>query len=100
MASSDIHMKGYIMHQLHESQDGLWDYEIAGRVMKDYNVDKNKVFWDGEVRATLGDLYSGALIEHTEDKLDNGDHFGQDRVLNKYKLTSFGRQRMQDTGLL
>ena len=100
MANANIHMKGYILHLLHESQSGLWDYEIANNVMKDYNVDKNKVFWSGEVRATLVDLFSGALIEHTEDKLDNGDHFGPDRVLNKYKLSSFGAERMRDTGLL
>ena len=98
--ANKIHMKGYILHQFHDAPEGLWDYEISERVMKEYDVDKNIVFWSGEVRATLADLASGALIEHVEDKLDNGDHFGPDRVLNKFKLTSFGNERMQATGLL
>lgn len=96
----NIHMKGYILLQLNDAPGGLWDYEIANKVLKDYHVDKNTIFWKGEVRATLTDMFSGALIEELEDKLDNGEHFGPDRVLCKFGLTSFGRERMQETGIL
>ena len=96
----NIHMKGYILLQLNDAPDGLWDYEIASQVLKDYDVDKNTVFWKGEVRATLTDMFSGALIEELEDKLDDGEHFGPERVLCKFRLTPFGRERMQETGIL
>lgn len=100
MAKVKVHMKGHILHQLNEAPDGLWDYEIARQVLKDYDVDKNTVFWKGEIRATLTDMFSGALIEELEDKLDDGEHFGPDRVLVKFRLTPFGRKRMEETGIL
>ena len=96
----NIHMKGHILLQLNDAPEGLWDYDIANNVLKDYGVAKNTIFWKGEVRATLTDMFSGALIEETEDKLDDGTHFGPDRVLCKFRLTSFGRERMQETGIL
>lgn len=95
-----IHIKGHILLQLNDAPDGLWDYEIANKVLKDYDVGMNSIFWNGEIRATLTDLFSGALIEELEDKLDNGEHFGPDRLLCKFRLTSFGRERMQETGIL
>ena len=63
-----IHMKGYILLQLNDAPDGLWDYEIARQVLKDYEVDKNTVFWKGEVRATLTDMFSGADIYAVVDR--------------------------------
>lgn len=95
-----IHIKGHILLQLNDAPDGLWDYEIANKVLKDYDVGMNAIFWNGEIRATLTDMFSGALIEELEDKLDNGEHFGPDRLLCKFRLTSFGRERMQETGIL
>ena len=100
MAKVKVHMKGHILHQLLAAPDGLWDYEIAQKILKDYDVDKNTVFWKGEIRATLTDMFSGALIEELEDKLDNDEYFGPDRVLVKFRLTSFGKERMKETGLL
>ena len=48
----------------------------------------------------MTDLFSGALLEELEYRLDNGEYFGADKVLVKFKLTPFGRRRMIEVGLL
>ena len=93
-----LHMKGYILCLLEECQDGLWDYQIAQKVMAEYQHSGD--YWNGEVRATLTDLFSGALLEEVEDRLDDGKYFGVDKVLVKFKLSPFGRKRMVEAGLL
>ncbi len=91
-------MKGYILHLLEKCKEGLWDYEIAEKVMVEYS--HSGLYWHGEVRANLVDLFSGALLEEVEDKLDDGNYFGKGKVLVKFKLSSFGRTRMRECGLL
>jgi hypothetical protein len=93
-----LHMKGFILHLLDQNKDGLWDYDIANIVLAEYHHSGD--YWRGEVRATLTDLFSGALLEELEDRLDDGEHFGSGKVLVKFKLTPFGHRRMIETGLL
>jgi hypothetical protein len=93
-----LHMKGYILCLLDECEDGLWDYQIAQKVMTEFQHSGG--YWNGEVRATLTDLFSGALLEEVEDRLDDGEYFGAGKVLVKFKLSPFGRKRMVETGLL
>lgn len=93
-----LHMKAFILRQLAEAdQQGLWDYEIMEAVTRQYN--RKSTYWKGEVRATLTDLYSGALVEELEDDLDDGRYFGRDKILMKFKLSAFGAERMAETGL-
>jgi len=93
-----LHMKGFILRLLDEYAEGLWDYEIMRRVLEEYRHTGD--YWKGEVRVTLTDLFSGGLIEELEDKLDDHEYFGPGKVLVKFRLTGFGRERMIDTGLL
>ncbi len=91
-------MKGYILRLLEEHKEGLWDHQIAEKVMTEYN--HSGLYWHGEVRANLTDLFSGALLEEVEDRLDDGNYFGEGKVLVKFKLSTFGRTRMVESGLL
>ncbi len=93
-----VHMKGYILCLLNDSPGGMWDYEISDAVLKEYS--HTGYYWKGEVRAALADLFSGALVEELEDALDDGKHFAKGKILCKFNLTPFGKQRMQDTGLI
>ncbi|MEH7374509.1 hypothetical protein [Neobacillus drentensis] len=98
-----MHIKGLILqiisdNTMEESEKGIWDYEIAKQVLKEYELDG--AYAMGSVRLALTDLYSGALIETKEEKLDNGEHFGKGKVLFKYSLTSFGEERMIDAGII
>ncbi len=78
--------------------DGLWDYEITLKVLEEYG--HSGAYWRGEIRATLTDLFSGAMLEEIEDRLDDGAYFGTGKVLVKFRLTEFGRTRMVESGLL
>lgn len=93
-----LHLKGFILCLLKDNATGLWDYEIVDRMMKEYN--RKGAYWKAEVRVTLTDLLSGALIKKEEDALDDGKHFAPDKLLMKVRLTPFGEQRMKETGLL
>src|SRR3954471_2150648 len=97
-----MHIKGKILqiirdHTKGKSEVGIWDYDIAKQVLKEYGINGNYAM--GTVRLALTDLYSGALIETREERLDNGEHFGSGKVLFKYSITSFGEERMSDTGI-
>ncbi|MCP3968803.1 MAG: DMT family transporter [Rhodobacteraceae bacterium] len=96
---SHLHMKGFVLRILADAAErGLWDHEIMQEVFRRYGRDSK--YWKGEVRATLTDLYSGALIEELEDDLDDGRHFGKDKILMKFRISPFGVERMSETGLL
>ncbi len=90
-----IHMKGFILQLL--AKQAMWDHEIADAVEKEYGYSGK--YWHGEIRATLTDLFSGALVEEQEDALDDGKYFGAGKILVKFSLTPFGKERMQETGL-
>ena len=92
-----LHMKGYLLCLLDEHRNGLWDYEIAQKVLAEYQ--HSGTYWHGVIRASLTDLFSGALLEEVEDRLDDGEYFGAGKVLVKFKLSPFGHKRMVETGL-
>lgn len=94
---SKLHIKGYILQTLNGRQGGLWDHQIAEQVLTEYGLRGG--YWRGNVRLSLTDLYAGGLIEEIEQALDDGSHFGDGKVLFKFRLSPFGLERMQDTGL-
>jgi len=94
---SKLHMKGYILQALKQRQDGLWDHQIAQQVLKEYGLHGD--YWRGNVRLSLTDLYAGGLLEELDQALDDGSHFGEGKVLFKFRLSPFGLERMRDTGL-
>lgn len=98
-----IHIKGRILQIIHDNtkgsnDKGIWDYDIARQILKEYDLAGDYAM--GNVRVTLTDLFSGALIEAVEEKLDRGEHFGTDKILFKFALTSFGEERVRDTGII
>jgi hypothetical protein len=95
---AEYHMKGFILRLLEKAKSGLWDYEIAKETLAEYGY--SGAYWKGEVRLALTDLYSGGLVEDLEDRIDEGDRFAPGKLLVKYKLSDFGRERMVQTGLL
>ncbi|MBS4026454.1 MAG: hypothetical protein KGZ96_12370 [Clostridia bacterium] len=92
-----LHIKGRILQLINENK-ALWDYEVADKILVEYNLTSD--YWKKTVRVTLTDLYSSGLIESLEEKLDDGKHFEQDKILFKFAMTGFGLSRMRDTALL
>ena len=97
IADEALHLKGLILRILKSAPDGLWDYEIMQRALAVLGHSSN--YWKGEVRVTLTDLYSGALIEELEDDLDKGSYFGAGKILVKFKLSPLGHERVSEAGL-
>ncbi len=97
-ASGQLPLKGFILRLLADARDGgLWDHVILQAVFDEYGRAGN--YWKGEVRASLTDLYSSALIEELEDDLDDGTHFGEGKILMRFKLSPLGAERLTATGL-
>jgi hypothetical protein len=94
---SKVHIKGRLL-QIVEAAGPKWDYELSEIINREYDLDGE--YWYGTVRVTLTDLYSGGLLEVLEEALDSQKSYGKEKVLFKFGLTEFGRQRMADTGLL
>lgn len=92
-----MHIKGYMLQQL-ASRGEMWDHEIANDVMRAYNLSGE--YWNGTVRLTLADLHSSGLLNEVEKTVDPDKSFGEEKLLFKYTLTQFGRERMRDSGLL
>lgn len=90
-----VHIKGRIL-QLLARAESLWDYEIGDVILKEYGL--SGPYWIGTIRMTLTDLHAGGLVDYIESKVDEGRDGG--RLLNRYRLNGFGRERMRQTGLM
>jgi len=94
-----LHMKGRILQLINDRQDiGIWDWQVTDALMSEYGL--SGAYWRGTTRVTLADLFSSGIIESVEEQLDEQAYFGAGRVLFKFRLTDFGRQRMRDTALV
>lgn len=94
---SELHMKGYMLRLL-ATGGARWDYEIADDVMSAYGLSGD--YWYGTVRLTLTDLFSGGLLDEIETTIDPEKSFGEEKLLFKFGLNDFGRDRMRQSGLL
>ncbi|MGI8626929.1 MAG: hypothetical protein ACR2J5_10245 [Geodermatophilaceae bacterium] len=92
-----LHIKGYML-QLLAREGAMWDYEVADQVMNAYGL--NGDYWYGTVRLTLTDLYAGGLLNELEATIDPAKSLGVEKILFRYQLNEFGRERMQQSGLL
>lgn len=93
-----LHMKGRILQLINATQDvGIWDWQVTDALMKEFDL--SGPYWRGNTRVTLTDLFSSGIIESVEEELDNQAYFGAGRILFKFRLNDFGRQRMRDTAL-
>jgi hypothetical protein len=94
-----LHMKGRILQLINAQRDaGLWDWEVSNTLEREYAI--GGAYWRGTTRVTMTDLYSSGIIESVEETLDEQGYFGLGKVLFKFRLSDFGRQRMRDTELL
>jgi len=94
-----LHMKGRILQLINAQQDvGIWDWQVADALLAEYGL--SGAYWRGNTRVTLTDLFSSGIIESVEETLDDRAYFGKGRVLFKFRLNDFGRQRMRDTALV
>ncbi len=94
---AEVHIKGRLL-QLLEQGGPQWDYELAATVTQEYGEARGQ-YWYDTIRLNLADLFSSGLVTEVEQALDASKSYGVDKILFKFALTDFGRQRMRDTGL-
>ncbi len=92
-----LHIKGRIL-QLLEERGALWDYELFELLAAEY-PEVGGQYWYDTIRLMLADLYSSGLTKSVEETLDPGKSFGVEKILFRFELTGFGRERMRHTGL-
>lgn len=93
----NVHLKGYVLQLLARNGD-MWDFDIADDVMSSYGLSGD--YWYGTVRLTLTDLYAGGPLEEPEATIDPEKSLGVEKVLFRFGLNGFGRERMQQSGLM
>lgn len=93
-----VHIKGRVL-QLLQPGEPMWDYEIADKILQEYGYPNNE-YWHGTIRMTLADLFSGGLIEPSEQEINPEKSHGKDKLLFKFVLTEFGLERMRNTKLV
>lgn len=92
-----MHIKGFVLQKL--LADGpLWDYEVVEAVEDRYGVGGE--YWMGTVRLTLTDLYSGGLLDELDSTVDPSRSGGKEKVLFRYRVSTFGQERMAQSGLM
>lgn len=94
----NIHLKAHVLCLLRSNAGGLWDYQIVDEVSAAYGY--SGAYWTGSIRVLLAELFLGGLVGEFDSRLDDGCKVGPGKVLVKYQLTSFGQQRMLDTGIV
>ncbi len=94
----DLHIKGRIL-QLLADRGPLWDYEIFEALAAEYPEVEGE-YWYDTIRLKLADLYSSGITTEVEEALDPSKSFGNEKILFRFDLTEFGRERMRHTGLL
>lgn len=92
-----LHQKAFLLVEL-SNADSLWDHELVSLALSEYGLSGN--YWINAQRAALEELAAAGLVNRIAERLDDGHHVGNGKILFKYKLSEFGRNRMRDTGLL
>jgi hypothetical protein len=95
---AELHIKGRIL-QLLEERGPLWDYEIFEALAAEYPEVEGQ-YWYDTIRLKLADLYSSGITTEVDEALDPDKSFGNEKILFRFDLTEFGRDRMRHTGLL
>lgn len=88
-----LHHKGYLLVTLAQ-RALLWDTALIGQAMSEYELQGR--YWVNHFRIVLDELAAAGLIKREDHRFD--EQVG--RLVFQYSLTAFGRQRMQDTGLI
>lgn len=90
-----LHQKGYLLVELSQAAS-LWDDTLVTLALKEYGLAGD--YWEKNLRVALDELAAAGLITRIEEKLERVR--GKSTLMFRYRLSEFGRTRMQDTGLL
>ena len=95
---AQLHIKGRLLQLLHEGGP-QWDYELAARIAGEYDEAQGQ-YWYDTIRLNLADLFSSGLITEVDETIDPSKSFGAEKILLRFDLTEFGRERMRQTDIV
>jgi hypothetical protein len=95
--AQQVHIKGRLLQLLTEGP--MWDHELAAQIAREYPEAQGE-YWADTVRLNLADLHSGGLVYHDDESVDPAKSYGVDKILFRFGLSDFGRERMRQMGLL
>lgn len=90
-----LHQKGFLLVQLSRSAS-LWDNSLIDSACSEYGLSGH--YSRRAISIALDELASAGLIQKLEEKLISLN--GKQILSFRYRLSDFGKKRMQDTGLL
>ena len=90
-----LHQKGFLLVTL-SKHHSLWDDQLIVQAFIEYNFSGDYI--EKTLRIALDELAAAGLINRIEEKLETNTN--RIKLLFRYQLSSFGRERMRDTGLL
>lgn len=69
-----------------------WDYEAVEALMKSEGTTSDYFKWTA--RFWMMEMLSGGLLEIVEEAVDDGSHFGEGKIVSKYRITDYARSRL------
>jgi hypothetical protein len=69
----------------------MWDYEAIEPILKE-DGKADSEYWRLTARFWLAELSINGLLETVEEDVDDGTHFGPNKMIAKYHLTEYGLQ--------
>jgi hypothetical protein len=88
----DLPLKSVLLKQFKEEPE-QWDYEAIAVLLKKYGIDRP--YWRLTARLWMAEMATCGLMDVVEQDIDDGTHFGEGKVLTKYRLTPLGTQRIE-----
>lgn len=92
-----LHQKGFLLVEL-SRVPSIWDDELIARAMAEYRLSGS--YWFNSLFIALDELAAAGLIVRLKERLNVNTLTSHGKVSFHYRLSDFGRARMQDTGLL
>jgi len=89
---SKLTMKSMLVKMLYEKGEA-WDYELVQEVQE--KSGKTTDYWKWVIRFWTIELAASNLFKVLEASIDDGSHFGVDKVLYKFQMTSLGKERAE-----
>ena len=72
----------------------LWDYESVDKLVSEEG--RKDAYFRWTARFWLMEMSGGGVLDVIEEGIDDGSHFGEGKLISKYRLTDYGRMRIKE----
>lgn len=90
---SKLTMKSMLVKLLYEKGEA-WDYELVQEIQE--KSKKTSDYWKWVIRFWTIELAASNIFKVTEAAVDDGSHFGIDKVVYRFQMTTLGKERAEE----